>query len=267
MEDKRKPFIDPTVDPAPPPSFLGATSSAAGPSGTSTPFHTRLASVSLHMQDRIRFLNLNPSEIRYLRESLGAVWPLQEVRSYGGTEEFKFKGYPWVGKVNGDDQARRLVRRLLEALFEMGWVLQASVDVGKLDMDTLVFRYQNPPPPPCDWLSISFDWTNKMKIVDAPSPELTDALVAEFTATHKLKSHELESDRLKLKFHGQPWQAPFEETVQLRMLVLKLLETLERFEYSLYASIDQVNGAEAESDVLVVTRQKGWAPGMPIWHR
>ena len=131
----------------------------------------------------------------------------------------------------------------------------------------MVFRYQDPPPPPCDWLSISFDWTDKMKIVDAPPKDLTNALVAEFKAKYKLKSHELESNRLKLKFHGQPWQANSEETVQVRMMILSLLEILERFGYSLYASMDQVNGSDAEADVLIVTRQKDWAPGQPIWHR
>lgn len=105
-----------------------------------------------------------------------------------------------------------------------------------------------------------------MKIVDAPPSDLTDALVAEFISGHRLKSHVLEGSRLKLKFHGQPWHASGEETVQSRLLLLKLLEVLERFGYSFYASVDQVNGSE-EADVVVVTRQQGWTPGMPIWHR
>lgn len=130
----------------------------------------------------------------------------------------------------------------------------------------MIFRYQDPPPPPCDWLSISFDWTDKMKIVDAPPSDLAEALVAEFTSNHRLKSHVLESTRLKLKFHSQPWQASGERTVQSRLLLLKLLEILERFGYSFYASVDQVNASE-EADVLVVTRQQGWTPGMPVWHR
>lgn len=134
-------------------------------------------------------------------------------------------------------------------------------------IDSLIFRYQNPAPPPCDWLSISFDWTDKMKIVDAPPGDLAEALIAEFKAKYRLKSHELEGGRLKLKFHGQPWQASGEETVMSRMLLLSLLGILERFGYSLYASIDQVNGSGIEADVLVVTRQKGWKPGLPIWHR
>lgn len=98
------------------------------------------------MNDRIRFLNFSPAEVRALREGLGTVWPIQEVRSYGGAEEFKFRDYPWAGKANGDDKSRRLVKRMLESLYDMGWVLQAAVDISKksLDEDTLVFRLPEP---------------------------------------------------------------------------------------------------------------------------
>ncbi|KAH8785714.1 hypothetical protein F5883DRAFT_535919 [Diaporthe sp. PMI_573] len=266
--DKSKPLGEPLTDFAPPPSFLEATASA-GSSQDASSFQTRFACVTLNLTDRMRFINFSARETSTLRGVLGSVWPIQDVRPYGGADEIKFKGYPWQERVNGDDQARRLIRRMLEALYDMGWVLQAAVDVSRkeLDKDSLVFRYQNPPPPPCDWLSISFDWTDKMKIVDAPPGELAEALIAEFKAKYRLKSHELEGGRLKLKFHGQPWQASGEDTVMSRMLLLSLLGTLERFGYSLYASIDQVNGSGVEADVLVVTRQQGWKPGMPIWHR
>ncbi|KAJ0107169.1 hypothetical protein J7T55_014699 [Diaporthe amygdali] len=268
MDDKSRLFGEPQAEGPPPPSFLEATTSA-GPSGGASSFQTRFACVTLNMTDRMRFINFSAHETSALRGVLGSVWPIQDVRAYGGADEIKFKGFPWQEKMNGDDMARRLIRRLLEALYDMGWVLQAAVDVSKkeMDKDSLIFRYQNPPPPPCDWLSISFDWTDKMKIVDAPPGDLTEAIIAEFRSNYRLKSHELESDRLKLKFHGQPWQATGEETVRTRMLLLSLLGILERFGYSLYASIDQVSSNGLEADVLVVTRQKGWKPGMPIWHR
>jgi hypothetical protein len=106
-----------------------------------------------------------------------------------------------------------------------------------------------------------------MKIVDAPPADVAEALIAEFKAKYRLKSHELERGRLKLKFHCQPWQATGEGTVTSRLLLLSLLAILEKFGYSMYASINQVNDAGVEADVLVVTRQTGWQPGMPIWHR
>lgn len=134
MDDKSKPFGEPRAGFAPPPSFLEATSSA-GPSRGAASFQTRFACVTLNMTDRMRFINFSAPETSALRGVLGSVWPIQEVRAYGGADEIKFKGYPWQERVNGDDNARRLIRRMLEALYDMGWVLQAAVDVSKKDLD------------------------------------------------------------------------------------------------------------------------------------
>lgn len=131
MDDKRKPFVDLTAETNPPPSFLQATSQGAGPSRTPVAFQTRLACVSLHMTDRLRFINFSAAEISTLREALGLIWPIQETRRYGGAEEFKFRDYPWMGKAKGDDQSRRLAMRMLQVLHNMGWVLQAAVDISK----------------------------------------------------------------------------------------------------------------------------------------
>ncbi|KAL1874874.1 hypothetical protein Daus18300_003415 [Diaporthe australafricana] len=272
MDNNTKPLGEPWAGVLPPPYFQEATPSR-GPSTGATSSWTRFACVTVDRSDRIRLVNFRAEDTRALRGVLGSVWPIKDVRPCGSADEIKFKGYPW--RKNGDDKARRLVRRMLEALYDMGWVLQAAVDVSRKDLekDSLVFRYQDPHPPRCDWLSISFDCADKMKIVDAPPGDLTEAIVAEFQANHRLKSHELENDRLKLKFHGRPWQAQGEECVGTKMLLLSMLEILEQFGYSLYASINQVSyggssGFEvAGADVLIVTRQKGWTPGMPIWHR
>lgn len=132
----------------------------------------------------------------------------------------------------------------------------------------MIFRYQNPPPPSCDWLTISFPRANTIEIVDAPSSDLTDALVAEYTSSHLLKSHELEPTRLTFRFYGRPWYACAfsEKSVQSRILLLKLLEILEKFGYKFFASVDGVNGFD-KADMILVTRQQGRTPGMPVSHR
>ena len=133
--DKSKPLGGPSAGfTAPPPSFQEATSSA-GPSQGASSFQTRFACVTLNMTDRMRFINFSAPETSALRDVLGSVWPIQDVRAYGGADEIKFKGYPWQERVNGDDQARRLIRRMLEALYDMGWVLQAAVDVSRKELD------------------------------------------------------------------------------------------------------------------------------------
>lgn len=137
--------------------------------------------------------------------------------------------------------------------------------------DTLVFRHQEPAPPPCDWLSISFDVSDKIKILDAPHPDMAAAIVAAMKG-FDLRSHEVESrpnSRLKLKFFGRPWEPSGTGTVRLRLLLLSLLDVLERFGFSLYASIDQCNDVDnsGEADVLIVVKQKDWIAGLPVFHR
>ncbi|POS74626.1 hypothetical protein DHEL01_v206979 [Diaporthe helianthi] len=272
--NKDKSLGKPSAGRAPPPMAVEATALAES-SRDELSFQTRFACITLNRDDRIRLINFNAREVSALVGVLGSVWPIQDVRVCGGAEEIKLQGFPWMERSNGDDQARRLVRRMLEALYDMGWVLLAAMDVsrggyGKGDAphtDSLVFRYENPPPPACDWLSISFDRTDKMKIVDAPPGDLAEALIAEFKANYRLKSHELQDGRLKLKFHGNRWQASGEESVMSRMLLLSLVGILENFGYSVYASVDQVNGSGLEADVLIVKRMKGWKSGMPTWHQ
>lgn len=133
-------------------------------------------------------------------------------------------------------------------------------------IDTLVFRYQSPPPPPCDWLSISFDRHDRLKLVDTPPPDLAAAILGIYGSS--VSRHDMKPGCFEIKFHGSPWWPSGEETVTTRLMLLRLLEVLERFGYSLYASLDMMNSSEGhETDVLVVHRQKNWVPGTPIWHR
>ena len=161
-----------------------------------------------------------------------------------------------------------MVQRLLEALFNMGWVLQAAVDISRkqFDKDSLVFRKQNPAPPPCEWISVSFDRNDRLKIVEAPPRDVADAVVRTFGSA--VSRYEVSPMCLEIKFHGTPWYPSGEDAVGTRRMLLCLLETLENFGFSLYASVDQTNGSEgSETDVLVFHRQKDWVPGAPIFHR
>ena len=132
--------------------------------------------------------------------------------------------------------------------------------------DSLVFRQQFPPPPPCEWLCISFDRSDRLKFVEAPSDELAAAVLQ--TLGPNVSRTELSGGCLEIKFRGSPWRPSGTETVATRVMLLRLLETMERFGYSLYGSLNQESGNEGrEADVLYLHRQKNWTPGMPVFHR
>lgn len=133
--------------------------------------------------------------------------------------------------------------------------------------DTLLFRHQQPPPPPAVWLSISFSSSDQLHLVDAPTA-LTTSLVSSFPYMIQRSGRtSLSANVFEIKFRGNPWRATGTETMQSRMIVLTLLEVLEEFGYSLYASVDQENGSEGrEADTWYCCRQAEWEAGLPVYH-
>lgn len=137
-------------------------------------------------------------------------------------------------------EARRLVAALFGTLHSMGWVLTLNTDVSKTlsDKDTLLFRYQSPAPAPCDWASISFSRSDRIRIVDA-SPEVNQALPARLGQEWVSKVSQYAPGIQEIKFHGYPWAAGGKETMRVRELLLTMLSTLEEEGWTVYASIDQ----------------------------
>lgn len=82
-----------------------------------------------------------------------------------------------------------------------------------------------------------------------------------------IQRHEINADRLKIKFVGTPWMPTGEETVETRLMLLELLECLESCGFTVYAAVDMQSNTERQTDVVICQRQRGWTPGAPIWHR
>ena len=118
----------------PPPPFEAATASG---SSQTVPFRTRFACITLNKSDRIRFINFFDEDIDIFATTIQSAWPkgVQDSKRYAQSYEFQLYGRPWSYDSSGDDRARRLVRRVLEALFNRGWVLQGAVDLSKKEYD------------------------------------------------------------------------------------------------------------------------------------
>lgn len=128
MTDK-KPLPE---QPLPPPPFEAVASQSSRPA----PFETHFACVTLNEGDKLRFINFPPEHVTTCKNVINTAWPsgVQDVRPYGGSTEIKMHGYPWQTS-SGKHDARRLMRRLLETLYDLGWVLQAGVDMSKKEYD------------------------------------------------------------------------------------------------------------------------------------
>ncbi|CAH0047212.1 unnamed protein product [Clonostachys solani] len=165
---------------------------------------------------------------------INSSWPkgIQNIRDYAGSRELALYGSPWKESYKGNDDSRQLVLKIFEALYDIGWVLHAAADLSKTQT----------------------------------ARDLTEALLQSFG--YKVSKHGVTREHLEIKLFGYPWEPSGEGTVHMPLMILEMLETLERFGYSMYASVkDQISSEGHDADILVMQRHKNWAPGMPIFHR
>jgi hypothetical protein len=159
-------------------------------------------------------------------------------------------------------------------LFSVGWILHASTDISKngFDKDTLIFRKQQMPPPQSEWISISFNQADRLRLIGA-SLELKTSFGELLKSMRLLQEgfwKEKHNNAWEFKLHGYPWHATGEETVKTRLLILRMVDTLEAHGWSLYSSLDQSNGHGQnanEADSWFCVKDKQWVPGMAIFHR
>lgn len=217
-------------------------------------------------------LQFPPSSTEAVRKAINANWPrgLQSMGKYAGSQEFQLYGHPWSGIDSSGDamDARRLMKAILEALYNEGWILYTSTDCSKKerDKDTLIFRHQDPVPERCEWMSVAFVKNDHLRFIDAPKDLISSVFS---TLKYDIQSHGGPSPKgvYDLKMNGYPWFASGEETMKTRLLLLKLIRGLEEHGFTVYASIDQYSRNEGrEADVWHCCRRVSWTPGAPVYH-
>ncbi len=264
-------------NPLPPYKDTKGLSTAPDPSPSYAPFRTSFASLSLHASDRIRLLQFPQSDIAQIRNVLQRSWAqgIQAEQIYATSYEFKLRGNPWYGQGSESVAARVLVRELLAYLFSMGWILHATTDTSKkqTDKDTLSFRKQQSAPPPSEWIAISFNYSDRLRLIGAPK-NLIDEMRLLLQNTKLLQADNGWKDKVlgawEFKLNGYPWKAAGEETMSTKLLLLRMLEILERHGWSLYASVDQNTATgehTSETDSWYCVRDRSWVEGAAVFHR
>jgi hypothetical protein len=251
----------------------------APPAYVESSFKTSFASISLHRTDRIRLLQFPPEDITAIRNVIKENWidGIQDERTYAKSHEFKCLGNPWSGQGSDAIPARILMRGILAYLFSAGWILTASTDVSKsiFDKDTMIFRKQVVPPPESEWIAVSFNQGDRLRLIGAPTE-----LIVSFQTLLKgmgLWKEGVWKDKslnaFEFKINGWPWRPRGEETMTTRLLLLRMLETLEISGWSLYANVDQNNGhhnknsSSTGTDSWYCVRAMDWVPGSSVFHR
>ncbi|CAJ0554761.1 Ff.00g132740.m01.CDS01 [Fusarium sp. VM40] len=257
-------YTEPEAASAAPPPFAQAVQGGPSPVPRS-----RFASITRNGLDRIRLIHFSEVEMAAIHEVIRSNWEQGIDKVYPGEEsrEIKLKGYAWGYDFNGNEEAILLVLRLLEALFNMGWMLYSPIEVTKRvsTKDALIFRQQNHIPHPCEWISISFHGGDKLKILNHPPPDLSAEVIATFITD--IQKHEVTPERTKIKFKKFPWGPTGYDDVESQLKLMALLEVVERYGFTLYArTTARYSGETSESSVLVFQRRRDWVPGTPLYH-
>ncbi|KAF2095963.1 hypothetical protein NA57DRAFT_43365 [Rhizodiscina lignyota] len=211
--------------------------------------------------------------ISLVRQTIAGAWPrgIQEERLYVGSHEFKLKGNPWRGAGDENIHAKRLIRSILKALFNVGWVLAFSTDASKkqMDKDTLIFRHQDPAPAPREWACVGFSMSNKIRLIDCPPELATSVLRSLGPMVRRSENHSSVGGVYEIVLNAHVWYATGIDSMLARETLLKLTEALEDHGFTVYASIDQkASGAEnmSENDTWHCCRSVGWQQGLPVYH-
>lgn len=203
-------------------------------------FQTQFAAMSMHMSDRLRFLQFPMEVTQAVQNVVAGSWHqgIQEHREYYGSYEIKMRGNPWRGYGDESVYARRLMYRIFEALFNLGWVLSISTDVSKkqLDKDTLIFRQQNPTPQLCTWMSVAFSKQDRIRFIDAPVELIQHFIPILAPVTQAHGNYKLPGV-YEFKIRGCPWFASGGATMETRKLLLVLMAGLEAHGFTVYASV------------------------------
>jgi hypothetical protein len=183
------------------------------------------------------------------------------VRRYSLSYEFKLNGSPWRGQGSSAIPARIVMRSILAYLYSVGWILQAGTNISKKerDKDTLIFRKQETPPQGSEWIAISFNRTNRLRLIGA-NAQLIDAFRGMLTETGQLQGEswkDKSQNAWEFKIQGASWLTFGVGRVATGLLLLKMTETLEKCGWSLYASVNQT-GRSRRTDSWFCVKKIGW---------
>ncbi|KAL4786883.1 hypothetical protein BJX76DRAFT_345917 [Aspergillus varians] len=245
------------MDTEEPPSYAEATplSSAASTISTSTtptgsPLrgqNTRFAMLSLAGSDRLRFIRFPQPMTVLASEIVQGLWSkgIQRVQEYDDSLELKLRGNPLGYGYDEEKVAIRVtLMGLLNAFAKEGWfVIPAGGRVVRMgnyscfgQKDSLIFHQQEPRAH--SWLCISFDSTDLLHLINAPT-ELATALIGFFGERIEKCNKDFVSGNFELKFNGDPWtKQSGKGGVQSRLLVLDLMQSLEEQGYTMCTSFD-----------------------------
>lgn len=225
--------------------------------------------VGLSSFDSLMVLN-GPMDLHHLfKDVMEKSWPqgIQRWTYENDVLMIKLKGNPWYA--NGEDtvHARVILHTLIGALQVKQWKLYANSNL-RSSANTLFFEYdpnivpgmQFSPMPGMQlsqsYFTVSLNSHDLLRLIGAP-----EGLVSAVRTTlQTFWSRGIQEERAyasswQFKLRGNPWWASGDEAVDSRFLVLKILEALQAYGWSVAASIDCSRKDSDKSSLIFQTSQ------------
>lgn len=221
----------------------------------------QVCSISINMSDRIRLIGLPLNVIDEMRIAIRNSWgPIQNESDFYSTYEFKLEGNPWYGQCEDAVRSRRLLTAILKTMCQFGWNLLQAADVSKKpnDKDTLFFE-KGVPDPGAELFAISFNMTDRIRIIDAPSIDVCvqDAIESQWPDGIQHKNDYCGS--IEYKLSGNPWFPNGSEAAHGPMLLCQILANVRAKGFKLYGSIDISLGNKGQDLESWIFRRVGEA--------
>lgn len=215
----------------------------------------QICTISLNRTDRLRLIDVPYAIIEPMRIAISNSWGyIQNEREYHGTYEFKLTGRPWCGQGHDAVRSRQLLVAVLSTMAQYGWNCLQAADISKkpVDKDTLFFE-RDIPDPNVEMFSISFNKTDRIRIIASEHPEVVLPCVR-----HAIDSQwggEIQNGRnyfgsFEFKLKGKPWHAVGSDGVRVRRLLCQMIANMKTIGYKLYASVNiSVGKGKTVSDI------------------
>ncbi|KAF9345227.1 hypothetical protein BGX26_003385 [Mortierella sp. AD094] len=244
---------------APAPLYSGVPApSYSGYPVSFNPEQVRVCCISLNELDKIRLIGTPPELTLPIRQAIAGSWgSIQRESVHSGAPEFKLSGNPWCGQGVEAVDTRRLITAILRTMAQCGWnLIQASnVSIKPHNRSTLFFETSEVPDAgQVDMFSISFNRTDRIRLIDAPAfilPIVKGAIQTQWK--QGISTERLYHESHEFKLNGNPFLADNQESLASRVMLTQILAALRGQGYKLYSSVDvssAISGADGESWVF-----------------
>lgn len=228
---------------------------------TSRPFMV----VGLSSTDSLMILNAPVDLHQTFKDVLDKSWPrgIQRWSYDNSVLLIKLKGTPWHPDGDETVQSRVILQTLVNDLHVRQWSLYGNSNL-KSGTNTLFFEHDpnialGQPSPAHFTISLNkYDTLRLIGIPDSLISAVRDVIQTCWCRGIQEESRYFESWEFKLR--GNPWWASGEEAVDSRFLILKLIEAMQAYGWSIIASIASSRKLSDKSALLFRQSQPRQSP-------